>query len=70
MSFDEWRLALQAKVQGTWNLHHALPNLDFFIMLSSLLGVIGNPGQANYTAAGAFQDAFARHRIAKGLPAV
>jgi hypothetical protein len=70
MSLNDWKAATRPKVQATWSLHHCLPKLDFFIILSSLLGVIGNPSQANYAAGGAFQDAFARYRIAQNLPAV
>ncbi|KAI8634139.1 KR domain-containing protein [Xylariaceae sp. FL1651] len=40
--------------------------LDFLIFLSSIIGVIGNPSQANYAAGGAYQDAVARSRAAKG----
>ncbi|KAJ5752268.1 P-loop containing nucleoside triphosphate hydrolase protein [Penicillium odoratum] len=39
-------------------------------MLSSLASVTRNASQFNYTAGGTFQDALARHRMAKGLPAV
>jgi len=42
-------------------------DLEFFIMLSSMAGVIGNPGQANYSAAGTYQDALTQHRCSKGL---
>ncbi|CAG8935901.1 unnamed protein product [Penicillium salamii] len=71
MSFDDYNAALLPKVQGSWNLHqHLGKDLDFFIMLSSLAGVIGNPSQSNYTAGGAFQDALARYRVGKGLPGV
>lgn len=42
-------------------------DLDFFIMLSSMAGVIGNPGQANYSAAGSYQDALSEYRRSKGL---
>lgn len=45
-------------------------DLDFFIMLSSMAGVIGNPGQANYSAAGTYQDALSLHRRSKGLPSM
>jgi hypothetical protein len=45
-------------------------DLDFFIMLSSMAGVIGNPGQANYSAAGTYQDALSQHRRSKGLPSM
>ncbi|KAI0382397.1 hypothetical protein F5Y04DRAFT_45677 [Hypomontagnella monticulosa] len=55
---------------GTWNLHKHLPDLSFFIMLSSIAGVTGHPSQATYAADQAFRDALARHRIARGLPAV
>lgn len=68
MSFKQWTESLAPKVQGTWHLHKSLPaDMDFFIMLSSMAGVIGNPGQANYSAAGTYQDALSRHRRANGL---
>jgi acyl carrier protein len=35
-----------------------------------LTGVLGNPSQANYSAGGTFQDAFAKHLTGKGIPAV
>lgn len=71
MGLDDYNAAILPKVQGSWNLHHYLgKDLDFFIMLSSLAGVIGNPSQSNYTAGGAFQDALARYRVSQGLPGV
>jgi hypothetical protein len=70
MTFDQWQAALDPKHAATWNLHNQLPNLDFFIMLSSLTGVAGNIGLANYSAGCAFQDTFARWRTSQGLPAV
>ena len=51
-------------------MHELLPlNLDFFILLSSLAGVIGSVSQANYAAGNTYQDALVNYRHAKGLPA-
>lgn len=70
MTIQQWNNAVDPKVQGTINLHKLLPDLDFFIMLSSVTGVLGNLSQANYSAGGTFQDNFARYRASLGLPAV
>lgn len=73
MTFDEWNAAVAPKVQGSWNLHNAtLANnspLDFFVLFSSLSGIIGQPGQANYASANTFLDAFAQYRNNQGLVA-
>ncbi|KAH7016593.1 hypothetical protein B0J12DRAFT_635736 [Macrophomina phaseolina] len=71
LSPERWRESLAAKVQGTKNLHEATLSmpLDFFVMTTSLLSVYALATQAAYTAANNFQDAFARHRRALGLPA-
>ncbi|QKX62349.1 uncharacterized protein TRUGW13939_09508, partial [Talaromyces rugulosus] len=67
MTFDQWKRAVLPKVAGTTNLdRHLSPNLSFFVLLSSLTGVAGHVSQANYSAGNTFQDAFARHRAAKG----
>lgn len=72
MSFEDYTTAVRPKVSGTWNLHSALAShsLSFFIILSSFVGVAGNPGQANYAVGGVFEDAVARYRSSQGLPAV
>ena len=72
MSLQDYNDVMRPKIDGIWNLHSRLSksDLDFFIMLSSLVGRIGDPSQAAYAAASAFQDAFADHRNRQGLPAV
>ncbi|KAI3326206.1 polyketide synthase [Xylariaceae sp. AK1471] len=72
MTIDEWHKALNVKVSGTRNLWEILSSkntdlsLDFFIMLSSMVTTIGNPGQANYAAGNAYQGAFARQLSSQG----
>ncbi|RYO87630.1 hypothetical protein DL762_004174 [Monosporascus cannonballus] len=71
MSHQEWQHSVRPKVQGSWNLHAALPSdMDFFVMLSSAVGIFGNAGQSNYAAGNTFQDALARYRTAHGQKAV
>ncbi|KAK1447450.1 type I polyketide synthase [Colletotrichum melonis] len=70
MTYEQWQVATGPKIAATWNMHNHLPDLDFFILLSSLTGLGGNTSQANYSAGGTFQDAFAKYRTSKGLPGV
>ncbi|KAI2942232.1 hypothetical protein CBS147321_5394 [Aspergillus niger] len=71
LTFSQWDTTLQSKVKSTENLHAQLPaELDFFILLSSLAGVIGHISQANYAAGNTFQDAFAAYRRSLGQRAV
>jgi hypothetical protein len=58
-------------VSGAWNFHYALSQvpLDFFVAISSAAGAVGNRGQAAYSAANCFLNAFVQYRIKKGLPA-
>lgn len=68
MSYENWNQATTPKIQGSWNLHEQMPrDLDFFIMLSSLAGIVGNRGQSNYCAGNTYQDQLANYRRSQGL---
>ncbi|KAJ3540728.1 hypothetical protein NM208_g4928 [Fusarium decemcellulare] len=73
MTYQDWTTAVEPKIQGTWNLHEASMtagcHLDFFLLFSSISGIIGQPGQANYSSASAFLDSFVQYRTDRGLPA-
>ena len=69
-SWESFEHVLAPKIVGAWHLHRATMerDLDMFILFSSVVGVMGNPGQANHAAANAFLDQLAGHRRALGLP--
>jgi acyl transferase domain-containing protein len=63
---------LRPKVQGTLALHKvfAPDALDFLLLFSSVSAILGLEGQADYTAASAFLDAFASSATASGTRTV
>ncbi|CPR07650.1 erythronolide synthase, modules 3 and 4 [Mycobacterium bohemicum DSM 44277] len=67
---DRVDAVLRAKVDGAWNLHEQTKDLDLsaFVVFSSMAGIVGTPGQANYAAANSFLDGLMTHRRAHGLP--
>ncbi|KAK4865939.1 hypothetical protein LT330_009032 [Penicillium expansum] len=73
MTLEDWSSGLRPKLYGTWNLHTEFSqpgSLDFFVMLSSVSGVVGIASQTNYAAGGSYEDAMARWRQSRGLPGV
>ena len=68
-TWESFEQVLSPKILGAWQLHRATVDrdLDLFILFSSRVGVMGNPGQANHAAANAFLDQLAGHRRALGL---
>lgn len=71
MSHEAWTASLKPKIRGSWNLHQLLPrDLDFFIMFSSISGIIGSQGQSNYAVGNTFQDELAKYRLSRGEKAI
>jgi hypothetical protein len=67
MSLDDCNVAIKFKATTSWNLHNTLlAGLDFFVMTSSMSGILGMISQSSYAGANAYQDTLARHRIALG----
>ena len=71
MRYEAWSAVIAPKVVGAWNLHNAFLNdpLDFFIMASSLVTIVDQPGQGNYQAANTFLESFCQYRHSLGLAA-
>nr|CUI25727.1 Polyketide synthase/Nonribosomal peptide synthase [Streptomyces sp. MG11] len=71
MTPDQLHTVLASKVDSALNVDEATreDQLRFFTVFSSLYGVLGGPGQANYAGANAFLDQFAQWRRTQGRPA-
>lgn len=61
---------LAGKVQGALNLDRLLPELDLFLLTSSVAALLPHPGQSVYAAANAAIDAIALQRRARGQQAL
>jgi hypothetical protein len=71
MSLSDWNAATRPKIQGSWNLHNVLPtDLNFFIFISSLCGIVGKETTANYAAGNSYMDSLARYRVSTGQKAI
>jgi acyl carrier protein len=69
-NWSRFAAVFKPKVSGTWLLHTLAPKLDFMVLFSSGASLAGSGGQANHSAANAFEDAMAWRRQAQGLPTV
>ncbi|MDP3562085.1 MAG: SDR family NAD(P)-dependent oxidoreductase, partial [Legionellaceae bacterium] len=59
----------QTKIHSAWYLHELTcqDELKYFIIFSSMSGIIGAPGQSNHAAASVFLDALIHYRRSIGL---
>ncbi|KAK0618512.1 hypothetical protein B0T17DRAFT_592263 [Bombardia bombarda] len=72
MAADDFEFVLRPKAIGTHNLDelfHADLDLEFFILFASGTCVVGNAGQANYSAANMFMASVAEQRRQRGVAA-
>ncbi|HEX2926549.1 MAG TPA: SDR family NAD(P)-dependent oxidoreductase [Ruminiclostridium sp.] len=70
--YHDMAAVLGSKVYGSIQMDKATANekLDFFVLYSSLAGVLGNLGQCDYAYSNAFMDSFAilrEKKVSKGL---
>jgi acyl transferase domain-containing protein/NADPH:quinone reductase-like Zn-dependent oxidoreductase/NAD(P)-dependent dehydrogenase (short-subunit alcohol dehydrogenase family)/acyl carrier protein len=72
LSAERFGSVMAGKVSGALALDANVNagELDFLVYYSSVAGVLGNPGQANYAAANAVLDAVAHSQRARGIPAI
>lgn len=63
-SEEIFKEVMSPKVQGTWVLDYVTRNddLDFFVMFSSGVAIIGEAGQGDYTSANSYMDLYSFYR--------
>jgi phthiocerol/phenolphthiocerol synthesis type-I polyketide synthase C len=72
LTAERFDTVLAPKVRGADLLDRATCglHLDYFVLFSSVVTLIGNRGQGSYVAANAYLEALARRRRKAGLPAL
>ncbi|ORY58750.1 uncharacterized protein BCR38DRAFT_413069 [Pseudomassariella vexata] len=72
MTSQQWDAPLQVKIKTSWNLHQSTleDELDFFILFSSCVTMIGSRMQASYSTGNSFLNQLATYRRSLGLTAV
>jgi acyl transferase domain-containing protein/acyl carrier protein len=71
MTVEHLNNVLRPKVVGSWILHELTksdPNIDFFVLFSSIASIWGPRGLSHYAAANHFLDTLAQYRRRCGLP--
>jgi acyl carrier protein len=71
MEFDHWKATIDSKVKVSWNLHLELSEgLDFFVLISSMMGIMGSGSLAAYNAGNTYENSLAHYRVSQGERAV
>ncbi|MGA1790296.1 MAG: thioester reductase domain-containing protein [bacterium] len=68
--WESFQRVMAPKVQGTWIMNQLTQKepLDFFLVFSSIVSILGNIGQADYAAANSFLDTFISYRSQNNHP--